>query len=126
MLIIFVTKIHFMKIAIPTNDKKSVFPRTGQAHGYMIFHIEGNRIKGKFYKALPADLRHKHDQQDESEEHTHEDLCEFLENCDLVLVKNIGKHLKYDFEKRRIPYKKIRKNMLDEAIKEFLEDTKEL
>jgi predicted Fe-Mo cluster-binding NifX family protein len=71
---------------------------------------------------LPHDLRHKQDHQDESEEHTHEDLCEFLENCDLVLVKNIGKHLKSDFEKRRIPYKKIRKDILDEAIREYLEE----
>lgn len=123
MLIIFVTK-KMMKIAIPTNDKKFVFPRTGQAHGYMIFHVEDNKIKGKFYKVLPSDIRHKHDHQDESEEHTHEDLCEFLENCDMVLVKNIGKHLKSDFDRRRIPYKKIRKEILDEVILEYLEEQK--
>ena len=79
-----------MKIAIPTNDKETVFPRTGQAHGYMIYHVENNSIKGKFYKALPLNLRHKHDHQDESKGHSHRDLCQFLEECDLLLVKNIG------------------------------------
>ncbi len=42
-----------MKIAIPTNDKESVFPRTGQAHGYMIYHVEDNHIKGKFSVPMP-------------------------------------------------------------------------
>ncbi|RLD35018.1 MAG: hypothetical protein DRI73_03090 [Bacteroidetes bacterium] len=120
MLIIFVAK--NMKIAIPTNDKESVFPRTGQAHGYMIYHVEDNHIKGKFYKVLPAGLRQKHENQDESKEHSHRDLCQFLEGCDLLLIKNIGKHLQHDFDENRVFFEKTKETLVEGAIKKYLEE----
>ena len=110
-----------MKIAIPTNDKETVFPRTGQAYGYMIFHVEDNHIKGKFYKVLPADLRHKNDHQDESKEHSHKDLCRFLKGCDLLLVKNIGKHLQHDFNENSVFYEKTQEDLVEKAIQMFLD-----
>ncbi len=111
-----------MKIAIPTNDKETIFPRTGQAHGYMIFHVENNIIKGKFYKALSLKLRHKHEHQDESEKHSHKDLCQFLEGCDLLLVKNIGKHLQQDFKENQVFYEKTKETLVEDAITKFLND----
>ncbi len=111
-----------MKIAIPTNDKETVFPRTGQAHGYMIYHVENNSIKGKFYKALSLNLRHKHDHQDESKEHSHRDLCQFLEECDLLLVKNIGKHLQQDFKEYMVFYEKTKETLVEGAIQKYLEE----
>lgn len=111
-----------MKIAIPTNDKETVFQRTGQAHGYMIFHVENNHIKGKFYKALPSDMRHKHEHQDESKEHSHKDLCQFLEGCDLLLIKNIGKHLQHDFKENRVFFEKTKETLVEGAIQKYLDE----
>jgi len=108
-----------MKIGIPSNDEKNIFPRTGTARGFMVYHTEGKEIKRRYYRVLPAHLRHK-DGEDESHDHTHKDLVEFLNECDIVLVRNIGKFLKRDFINSDLNYKLVKGDDLNEIIQNYL------
>ena len=106
-----------MKIAIPSNDQKSIFPRTGTTRGFMVYHTEGKEIKRRYYRALPAHLRHK---DDEAQDHTHEDLVDFLRDCDIILVRNIGKFLKRDFINSNLNYKLVKGDDLNAIIQNYL------
>lgn len=108
-----------MKIAIPSNDEKTIFPRTGRARGYMVYHIENKNVKRKYYRALPVHLRHR-DDEDEDHEHSHKELVEFLKDCDIVLVKGIGKFLKQDFAYAGLNYKLVKEEKLNDIVQSFL------
>ncbi len=102
-----------MKIAIPTNDRVTLADRTGRAKEFAILEIiEGQIISNQFLTNLHE--HHDHDENEEHGEHTHNDLVESLQGIDLLVLKNIGKHLKNDLAKAGIKYEKTNLNSVTE------------
>ena len=114
-----------MKIAVPSNDKKTVFLRTGRAEAYMIYETDDGKIIKSYHRPLPEDLVHKHEHGHHGHHgghrHSHRGLCSFLKDCDVVLLNHIGPHLKETFDECRIRYKMMRQKIAEEAVKEYLE-----
>ena len=84
-----------MKIAVPTQDKESIFRRTGRAPLFQIFVLEN----GVWKEAGAVPNRHREeDDHDETKEHSHADLINQIKDCDTILLNKVGKHLKHDLD----------------------------
>ncbi len=102
-----------MKIAVATNDRKTIAQRTGRAKEFVIHEIIDSVIVNTEYK----ENSHKHDHEHkDGQEHSHKEIVDLLEGTDLLIVRAIGKHFKRDVEKANIKYKKTKLENIEEII----------
>jgi len=119
-----------MKIAIPTNDRKSIAKRTGRAAEFGVFTIKNEKIESvEYIKNLHAHKDHdkkegKHLDTDSHKEHNHDELLIFLKNVDVLLVRAIGKHMRQTLKNGNVAYKLVRIDNIPEIISNYLEDLK--
>lgn len=98
-----------MRIAIPTNNREEIFPRTGQAKEFAIYDIIGKTPLFIEFRENP----HKHeDEKEDDHEHNHKDMVAALNDCNAILVKMAGKHLKEDFKAAKMPLYKTKETQL--------------
>ena len=106
-----------MKIAIATNDRINVAKRTGQAKEFALIEIENGKLISQKYAAN----HHEHDDDEEdNHNHSHNDIVEILKDIDVLLLLNVGKHLKKDLESASIKYEKIQLETIEEVITKLL------
>jgi|GEM_PF-625805 len=111
-----------MRIAIPTNDRESIFTRTGQAKLFAIYNIDGMNALFLEFRENP----HKHEETEEhAHEHNHLDMVEALKDCQALLVKIAGKHLRSDFEIANIKLLKTKENQLQCVANSFAKSPQE-
>ena len=104
-----------MKIAIPTNDKTNIFERTGKATFFAVTSVEDLNIVEIDYRKIPP---HQHDE----DTHSHSGLIKLIADCDLVLMKNIGKHLMDELKDAGIPFEKTTADTIGGAVSKYLSD----
>ncbi len=107
-----------MRIAIPTNDKITIFKRTGRADAFLIFEIDQVSVKEVDYRKN----LHNHDDHEHSEDHhnhSHDELVETLSDCSFVLVNVIGKNLLADLTNSGIIVFKTKEKNIKNAIADF-------
>lgn len=102
-----------MKIAIPTSDQVKVFERTGHAPFFAVATIEELNITHIAFITNPP---HKHLEGD----HSHQEIVDLLKDCDLLLVKKIGKHLAAELLTAGIEYQITTSDMIGEALHQFI------
>lgn len=103
-----------MKIAIPTSDKINIADRTGRAPLFAVATVQDSNITNIEYRESPE--HHASN----AGEHSHRDLVQILADCELVLVKNIGSHLKADLDAAGIAYQKVAIDKIGDAIHHVL------
>ncbi len=103
-----------MKIAIPTNDQRSISQHFGRSKGFLIVEVQDNKVKSKSYQEnnmtahalsgvqLPdAEHHHAHDHHHHhghgQHHHSHEGIFKALGNCHLVIAGGMGRRLYQDF-----------------------------
>ncbi len=139
-----------MIIAIATNDRKTIAKRTGRAAEFAFFEIkdneivnvsfeknqhehhdhdrsEGNHRQGRRGHGLGHGLGHghghgfhHHHHDEEEEEHSHDEVVEQLKNVDIFLVRAVGKHMRSDLERGKIPFKLVKGENLTDIVKDYL------
>jgi len=98
-----------MRIAIPTNNRTELFPRTGQAKEFAIYDIDNKTALFVEFRDNP----HKHeDEKEEDHHHNHRDMVASLKDCEALVVKMAGKHLKDDFKEANISLFKTKETQL--------------
>jgi predicted Fe-Mo cluster-binding NifX family protein len=102
-----------MKIAIPTSDQVKVFERTGHAPFFAVATIEELNVTHIEFITNPP---HKHTDGD----HSHREIVDLLKDCDLLLVKKIGKHLRAALDSAGIEYRIIKSEMIGEALHQYI------
>ncbi len=102
-----------MKIAIPTNDRETITPRTGRCKEFAVVEIEGDEVR---YSYVPN--HHEHHDGEEEHEHSHMDQVEAIKDVDVLMVKNVGKHLKKDLEAMQIPFRKTHFETIADIVNE--------
>ncbi len=107
-----------MKIAIPTNDRKTLAERTGRAKEFAIFNIENGKITDVKYETNTHE-HHSHEEGEEHHEHSHADIVEALKEADILLVTKIGKHMKADLDAGGIKYKKVNEKSIDVVLQSY-------
>ena len=108
--------IEYMKIAIATNDRINVAKRTGQAKEFALIEIENGKVISQKYAAN----HHEHHDDEEEHEHSHDDIVKILKDIDVLLLLNVGGHLKKDLEEGNIKYEKTKLKTLEEVITKWL------
>jgi len=102
-----------MIIAIPTSDRIMIFDRTGQAPIFAIVTVDQLNITHIEYRLNPP---HEHS----GGQHSHGEIVELLTDCDLLLVRKIGKHLKNDLDAAGIKYQITTADQVGSAIHQYL------
>lgn len=98
-----------MRIAIPTNNREELFPRTGRAKEFAIYDIDNKTALFVEFRENP----HKHeDEKEDNHDHNHRNMVATLKDCEALVVKMAGKHLKDDFKKAKIPLLKTNETQL--------------
>lgn len=108
-----------MTIAIPTNDKLTLANRTGQATYFAFYQVQNSQFESLGFKVNPQKHEHHHHGKEEHH-HSHPEILELLNEVDVVLVKNIGKYMKADFEANGVGYYKTSEPDLSSALKKYL------
>jgi predicted Fe-Mo cluster-binding NifX family protein len=126
-----------MLIAIATNDRINIAKRTGRAREFAFFTIKDSEIIDVRYEKNNHE-HHDHDDHEpnhrqvqgrgrgqgrgqghhhheehhhehEHGEHSHDEVIEQLKDVDIFLVRAVGKHMRSDLEKGKIPFKVVTK-----------------
>jgi predicted Fe-Mo cluster-binding NifX family protein len=106
-----------IKIAIPTSDKTSVDEHTGQATFFAIATIQNNSIGHLEFRPNPP---HEHNEQ--SGGHSHHQISELLNDCKVMLVKNIDKDMIAALSEAGIPYEETGEDSIANAIRYYLSE----
>ena len=91
-----------MKVAIATNDRKTLAERTGRAKEFVIYHYEESKLVSTCY--IINSHEHHHHGEGESHDHTHPEITEALLGVDVFIVRRVGKNLKSDLLKAGINF----------------------
>lgn len=100
-----------MKIAIPSDDGKTVASHTGRAQGFIIYQTESDKAVRLEYRRNQytghAMGLHPKDADDNSHDHNHHDhshvpLLDALNECKIVIANGMGARLIADFENKGI------------------------
>lgn len=87
-----------MKIAIPTNDKLNIVYHLRFVHGFMIYEIEDNEIRNKYYRKLA--VMNNTDKQVGEFNYSH--FAQILADCDLVILYAMNSEIEQEFKKAKI------------------------
>lgn len=112
------------KIAVATDDGKTVAGHAGRCRGFLIFEAEGPEIKAKrlidnphtrHWDALRSGQEHEHGHGD------HASLTGALEDCQAVIAGGMGPRLVRDFEALRIACLITQEQDAEQTVKAHLE-----
>jgi len=129
-----------MKIAFPTNDRKTIAKRTGRCKEFVIYDLEDSKIvdisyhenthddhdhhHGRGHGHRHDDHGHGHGHHDHKKgegEHSHEEMGVLLKNVDVLVVGRVGKFMKKALEGFGIKHQLTKKIEIQEVVDEFLE-----
>lgn len=84
-----------MKIAIPTDDEKTISPHFGQAAGFVVLTVENGKIterqmRRREHGCEAHEHGHEHEHQQEHAGHNCGALVEMISDCGMVLVGRMG------------------------------------
>ena len=139
-----------MKIAIPTNDRKTIAKRTGRATEFAIYHIKNNEIQevafiknthshddhrsdegnhkkqggehGKGQGGGGHKRNHDHNHNHEHGEHNHDELLTLFEKVDILLVRAVGKYMRKTLQKGNVNYQLVKIDDISEILESYLEN----
>ena len=114
-----------MKIAIPSNDKKTISAHFGRTLGFIIIEIEEGKVSKKEY--LPNNftghsqgLHHEHNHNHSGGQHSHSGIFNAIGDCDTVIAGGMGRRLYVDFEQRKMQVFVTSEKDIDKAVELFI------
>ena len=134
-----------MKIAIATNDRKTIAKRTGRAAEFAIYNIENGAIQSIDYQKNTHTHHddhdrnegnhrqghsggnghghhHNHNHDHEHGEHNHDEIINQLKEIDMFLVRAVGKYMKKDLVRGNIPYQLVKKENIEEILDDYIKN----
>jgi len=108
-----------IKIAVPTNDRKSLAERSGQAKEFAVVALDNKQIVDISYRE--NDHVHNHDHSHGEHAHGHQDIVDALQDCAAIVGKKFGPHFAGDFHKAGIKLILSKEENLEAAVMEVLE-----
>ena len=108
-----------MRAAIPTNDKNTIFKRSGRAEGFLIVDITADGYKKADYRKNSHSHHHHNNNEEDEHGHSHKEIVDDLKDCQYLIVNMIGKHFGGDIKSAGINIFKTDAVLVDEAIQKF-------
>ncbi len=113
-----------MKIAIATNNQKTVTGHIGKCKAFMVYEIEGERILNKkFRENLFTNHRmssHNHQDHSEGGGHSHAHLIDGLKDCSYLISKGGGWRVVEDLKQNKIEPLFTDIESIEEAVDKFI------
>ncbi|TKG91550.1 hypothetical protein EYV94_21225 [Puteibacter caeruleilacunae] len=127
-----------MKIAIPTNDQKTISSHFGRAAGFMIITVEEGKVKEQNYvennatghaqglhksefSMIVNGEHHHHDHARGEGEHSHENIFKAIGDCNLVIARGMGRRLMVDFQLKNAKVILTKESQISTAVQAYLE-----
>jgi len=107
------------KIAVPTNDRKTLAERSGRAKEFAVVELENNQIADISYRENHHEHNHDHSHGDHG--HGHQDIVDALHDCVAVVGRKFGPHFAGDFHKAGIKLILSKQENMEAAVMEALE-----
>ncbi len=114
-----------MKIAIPSNDRKTILGHFGRTKGFMIYDIEGDKIISKEYRSnnFTGHAKGHHEHSNEHHHaHSHAGIFKALYDCKTVIAGGMGRRLYNDFETQNIKIFVTKEKDINTAVGLFIND----
>jgi len=105
-----------MNIAIASDDEKTISHHFGRARGFVIFEIENGEVKKRYYKENIGKS------QGECQSCNHELMINNIKECEFVISFGMGRRIYDDLIQNNINPVVTDKDLVDEALKAFLND----
>lgn len=117
-----------MKIAVPSDDGKTIAGHTGRAQGFIIYMTESIGFQRLEYRRneYTAHAQGLHPQNEDEHHHHHEHnhshgpLLDALNGCKIVIAHGMGPRLVTDFEHRGISPVFTRETDADKAVSLYI------
>jgi predicted Fe-Mo cluster-binding NifX family protein len=77
-----------MRIALVTDDGKTISPHFGQARQYLVFTVEQGQITARETREKGGCSHHTHQQSHEEASHFH--LVESITDCEALIARGMG------------------------------------
>jgi predicted Fe-Mo cluster-binding NifX family protein len=111
-----------MKIAIPSNDQKTISRHFGRSAGFMIFDIEKNKVVNKEYKTNTFTGHAKGQHHEQGHNHSHHGIFNALGGCQTVIAGGMGRRLYIDFEQKGMEVFVTSENDIEKALDLYIEN----
>ena len=105
-----------MKIAIPTNDRKTVAERSGRAAEFAVIEINEKGVIKSEYLINGHEHTHHADGSADNEDHGHGDMVDLLEGVELIIGKKFGVHFSRDFHNAGVKMIRTKFDSIDDVI----------
>lgn len=116
-----------MKIAIPSNNQKTISAHFGRTLGFIIIEIDKGQVTKKEYitnnftgHSQGLHHEHNHNHNSGSGQHSHSGIFNAIGDCDTVIAGGMGRRLYVDFEQRKIQVFVTAEKDIDKAVELFL------
>ena len=110
-----------MKVAFPTNDRKTLFKHTGRAKEFAVYELASDSVINiEYINNDHANHDHKH-----GEGHSHKELIEKLGDIDYLYVNHLGKHFKADMDEAELRYEIIDETEIKSIVRDFFDEDTE-
>jgi len=107
-----------IKIAVPTNDRKTLAERSGRAKEFAVISLDNKQIVDVGYRENKHE--HNHDHSHGEHAHGHQDIVDALHDCVAVVGRKFGPHFAGDFHKAGIKLILSKKESIEAAAMEAL------
>jgi predicted Fe-Mo cluster-binding NifX family protein len=109
---------NMIKIAAPTDDRRTLAERSGRAAEFAVFSIENGEIKHVEYRKNEHEHHHHHGHGHHEHEHAHghADIVEALNDCAAVVGRKFGPHFASDFHQAGIKMMLSKEIALEDAV----------
>lgn len=117
-----------MKVAVATNDKKTVAGHVGRCKAFLVYETEGSKILNKAIRINSfthhgqhldhGEEHHRH--QSEGQRHGHHNLIEGLKDCEALIFNHGGWRLIEDFKAHNIKPILTDENIAEDAVLKYL------
>jgi len=111
-----------MKIAIPTNDRKTLAERSGRASEFAIIEINSEGIQSINFIENQHEKTHHNGEHNHDERHGHEDLVALLSGINIIIGRKFGPHFSRDFHNAGIKMKLTKTEIIEDAAIEIFKN----
>ena len=108
-----------MKVAIPTNDRKTIAVHTGRANEFLFCVVENGAITNQYFETNQHTCRPHNSH--ESPEEMHEDLLQQLGDVNKVMYYAMGKHLRESLKHANIEIERSKQVELREILSNLVQ-----
>jgi predicted Fe-Mo cluster-binding NifX family protein len=115
-----------MKIAIASNEGRSISSHFGRTRGFMIYEIEDNKVKEKQYREniFTGHARGHHHEQGNTHQgiHHHGAILRALSDCQVVISQGMGSRLYEELRSNGIEAFIVNEQDVDKAVNLYLQN----